>query len=378
MSLPTAPRSRPRDRKQQILAAAARQFWDVGYHRVGMADIAATVGISAGALYRHFRGKQDLLVDVMREALDRLDTVASRPADLDRTISTLATLALESREFGVLWDRDAVNLPETERTALGKRLRKILQRTVSAVAAESGLPADAARLRARAVHAVLESPSYHRTEVDQALLERVARAVAAVELPETGSRAPAGGRDPQRLSSRREALLAAAIRLFGERGYPSVSMTDIGTAAGIAGPSVYNHFSSKNELLTGVLNRGTEVLWLGLHRALAAADGPLDALGHVMRSYAVFATENPAIISVLLAEVINLPEEQREAYRRVQQEYVAEWVTLVLRAHPGIPETEARVRVHAALGVANTLSRTNRAALADEITALGRATFTHS
>jgi AcrR family transcriptional regulator len=375
MSLPTAPRSRPRDRKQQILAAAARQFWDVGYHRVGMADIAAAVGISAGALYRHFRGKQDLLVDVMREALDRLDIVASRPADLDRTITTLATLALESREFGVLWDRDAVNLPEAERTALRKRLRKILQRTVSAVAA-SGIPADAARLRAQAVHAVLESPSYHRTEVDRALLERVARAVAVAELPETGSRAPAGGRHPQRLSSRREALLAAAIRLFGERGYPSVSMTDIGTAAGIAGPSVYNHFSSKNELLTGVLNRGNEVLWLGLHQALAAADGPLDALGHAMRSYAVFATENPAIISVLLAEVINLPEEQREAYRRVQREYVAEWVALVLRAHPGIPETEARVRVHAALGVANSLSRTTRAALANEITTLGRATLT--
>lgn len=371
----TAPRSRPRDRKQQILAAAARQFWDVGYHRVGMADIAAAVGISAGALYRHFRGKQDLLVDVMREALDRLDTLASRPADLDRTISALSTVALDSREFGVLWDRDAVNLPEAERTALVKRLRKIMQRTISAVAA-SGFPGDSARVRARAMHAVLESPSYHRTEVDRALLERIARAVAVAEVPETDSRAPAGGRDPQRLSSRREALLAAATRLFGERGYPSVSMTDIGTAAGIAGPSVYNHFASKNELLTGVLNRGNEVLWLGLHRALAVADGPLDALGHATASYAVFATENPAIISVLLAEVINLPEEQRESYRRVQREYVAEWVTLLLRAHPEMPETEARVRVHAALGVANTLSRTAPTPPAAEITAFGRAAFT--
>jgi AcrR family transcriptional regulator len=37
------PRPRPADRKQHILAAAAARFFALGYHQVGMADIATEV-----------------------------------------------------------------------------------------------------------------------------------------------------------------------------------------------------------------------------------------------------------------------------------------------------------------------------------------------
>jgi AcrR family transcriptional regulator len=212
------------------------------------------------------------------------------------------------------------------------------------------------------------------------LLARAAHAAVAAALPESGhtrERPAVIGRAPQLPTSRREALLAAAIRLFGERGFPSVSMNDLGTATGIAGPSVYNHFENKNDLLVAALTRGNEALWLSLHHALAAADGPADALDRALDSYAAFATANPAIISVLIAEVINLPTRQRDVYRRVQQDYVAEWVALLSRSRPEIGETEARVLVHAALTVANSLARARRLrqrpALTAEITALCRA-----
>jgi len=52
-------------------------------------------------------------------------------------------------------------------------------------------------------------------------------------------------------STRREALLTAAIRLFNQHGYHAVSMEDIGAAVGITSASVYNHFTSKSDLLVG-------------------------------------------------------------------------------------------------------------------------------
>lgn len=52
---------RPRNRKQLIVAAAAKQFERRGFHDAAIADIAADVGITGPALYRHFRGKQNLL-----------------------------------------------------------------------------------------------------------------------------------------------------------------------------------------------------------------------------------------------------------------------------------------------------------------------------
>ncbi|GAB1512587.1 TetR/AcrR family transcriptional regulator [Actinophytocola sp. KF-1] len=51
---PAAARRQPRDRKTQIIAVAADHFYRLGYHNVGTEDVASTVGITAGALYRHF------------------------------------------------------------------------------------------------------------------------------------------------------------------------------------------------------------------------------------------------------------------------------------------------------------------------------------
>src|SRR5690242_2270000 len=57
---PIATRRRPKDRKAQVERAAAEAFSAAGYHAVGMEAIAAKVGISAAALYRHYPSKYDL------------------------------------------------------------------------------------------------------------------------------------------------------------------------------------------------------------------------------------------------------------------------------------------------------------------------------
>ena len=53
-------RRRPKDRKAQIARASAESFSALGYHAVSMEAIAAKVGISAPALYRHYASKYDL------------------------------------------------------------------------------------------------------------------------------------------------------------------------------------------------------------------------------------------------------------------------------------------------------------------------------
>jgi AcrR family transcriptional regulator len=60
--------------------------------------------------------------------------------------------------------------------------------------------------------------------------------------------------------SRREVILAAAIRLFSQYGHGGVGMDDIGATAGMTGPAVYRHFAIKDELLGYALNRPGEQL----------------------------------------------------------------------------------------------------------------------
>src|SRR5260370_10623824 len=64
---------RPANRRQLIIAAAADLFSRKGYAAVGMGDVAEAVAIGPSALYRHFRGKRDLLAAVGGDALDTVD-----------------------------------------------------------------------------------------------------------------------------------------------------------------------------------------------------------------------------------------------------------------------------------------------------------------
>lgn len=66
-----------------------------------------------------------------------------------------------------------------------------------------------------------------------------------------------GGHRTTRGEARREQILAAAMRAFGEQGFRGASIACIAAQAAISEPGLLHHFASKRELLFGVLE-GTE------------------------------------------------------------------------------------------------------------------------
>ncbi|MGH9271328.1 MAG: TetR family transcriptional regulator, partial [Ilumatobacteraceae bacterium] len=59
--------------KELIVLAAAEAFAGRGFDGANLVDIAAAAGVTTGAVYSHFRGKPELLADVVTSTLEAID-----------------------------------------------------------------------------------------------------------------------------------------------------------------------------------------------------------------------------------------------------------------------------------------------------------------
>jgi AcrR family transcriptional regulator len=375
---------RPPDRKARIVAAAARLFRERGYHNVSVADVAAEVGITAPALYRHFRGKPDLLLHVVDATVDAISESLAAAPDLDAYLRTTAGETLDRRGSAVLWQREARHLPEDRRKEQKRALNDVAERIAALIGTgRPDLAEPDRQLLAWAVLAVFGSISWHRTSLPRRrfedLLYRLAYAAAHTPLGASTDvqEGPSAGEYAGLAVSRREEILVEAIRLFDERGFQSVSTDDIGEAAGATGPSIYKHFPTKTDLLVAAVMRGGEQRRAGTAQALATSGTPRQTLDRLLRSYIEFALSQNHLIGLLIGELDQLPEKERKAARQNQREYLALWVRLLDEVRPGLDTAEARIVVTAVLTVIDNAARTGstggRPDLADRLAELGTA-----
>jgi AcrR family transcriptional regulator len=359
--------TRPRNRRELILAAAADLFAKHGYAKVGMGDLANAVGIAPSALYRHFTGKQDVLAKVLAAGLTpvRELVLGLDLADPAAAATELASCALDQRHLGLMWQREARELSPDAYQPLRDVIREIGQGLADYVrSVRPGVTGPDADLLAWSILAVLASPSFHHLDLPRPVYEELlAELVATVidtDLPIAPATAspgavPAGVLTP---ASRREGLLIQAMRMFADRGYTQVGIEDIGSAVGIAGASVYNHWPAKLDLLITALRRGAAALAMDVATAYGQATGPADALHRLLRSYVSLSHTHPEIFGLLITDIDHLPEGERHATRRVQHEHVIEWVHLLRLDQPHLDPVAARIRVHAVLSVAHDTART--------------------
>ena len=377
--------TRPANRRALIVAAATELFCTRGYEHVAMGDIADAVAVGPSALYRHFSSKQDLLEEVVFSGLDSVTTVVGTMEfdDVDQSLLAVAELAVASRNIGILVEREARHLPDEAQIRLRDASQNVARRLSEFLeAARPDLDADARDLFAWVILGVIVSPSFYQSDLsgrEQArllaqLAGRVLTAPAPADFAIRRRRRKAAGLLPH---SRREALLQQAIRLFAERRYASVGIEDVAASLGIAGPSVYNHFASKADLLATALSRGAAYLYMQASDALASASTPAEALGSLVTSYVDFAVGHPALVDLLMTEVRNLPEPHRDAALAAQRDYVEEWVHLLGQFRAELTESTARLQVQAVLTLVNYAVRVHHLQSATGISAAVSTTCAH-
>ncbi len=363
----TPPRgTRPRNRRALIREAATVLFAERGYANVSLSDIAAGVNMGASAVYRHYAGKSDVLFDALDAALDHslAELPAPGTADLPDIALVLAVATLDSRQAGVLLQRESRNLSAESAAQIRKKRVQVSGWLTTEIATRRReLRTEQAELLGVCALNALNSVSFHHLNLPRAQYERLMSGLALAVMRMTPSDSTVKETKPRRTkpTTRAEEILDAAIDLFAERGYAEVSIDDIGAAVGIAGPSVYNHFASKQDILIDGLARGNTQLRAGMDAARLEGRDPADVQRRVSDSYVDLALDHPGLIGAMITELVHLGGEVRGLdMRGVQRTYIADWVTIAREHRPADSPIEARIKVQAAQMMANDVARTPR------------------
>ncbi|ALL79243.1 hypothetical protein AD006_32165 (plasmid) [Pseudonocardia sp. EC080610-09] len=120
---------------------------------------------------------------------------------------------------------------------------------------------------------------------------------------------------------RRTDIVNRAALLLDRRGVDQVSMTDIAEEVGLAKPSLYHYFASKDEILYSIHVNTIEPLLSGLRARIAAQASPDVMLRGILSDLFELMDDYPGHIRVFFESSRRLPPEFLEPVRKREREY---------------------------------------------------------
>jgi AcrR family transcriptional regulator len=139
-------------------------------------------------------------------------------------------------------------------------------------------------------------------------------------------------------------------------------MEDVAAAVGLSTSSLYNHFSSKAEILEVAMHRGNGYLQVTLDDILDAATDEGVALRELVDVYSHFALRHAGLVDALVTELRTLGSEAAPLIQ-AQRDYLGEWVRLGTATagaeRGGHDPAEVRVLVQAIIGAINEVARSH-------------------
>ena len=158
------------ERSDKILRAAMLLFYERGFDGVGVDLIGERAGMSGPAIYRYFSGKDEILVTLLDEAIDRV--LLSAGGNFDNPREELAHLirghvrrAIEEHQLMSVWTRERNSIPKQYRARMRSRIGRYVDRWVDCLAAcYPGHSRDVLVAAVHATHGLIDSTAFWPTQ----------------------------------------------------------------------------------------------------------------------------------------------------------------------------------------------------------------------
>lgn len=130
------------------------------------------------------------------------------------------------------------------------------------------------------------------------------------------------------MESRKQEILKTAASLFRDKGYSAVTMRDLASELGIKASSLYNHISSKQEMLQDIVVSIAEDFTKGMQIIKAQPSNSLDKLSQIVHLHVVLAFNNPNGMSALNSDWMHL-EDRLQDYIAMRDNYEANFRAII-------------------------------------------------
>lgn len=180
-------------RERQILEAAEDLFYEKGFDGTGVDAIAEAVGITGGAIYRHFTGKDEILGvlfdELIDSALEQLPALTDDPdRDLRALIEAHVGIAIAHPKLAGIWLREQRSLTDPYLRNYLRRERRYSERWRTCLGRRyPGRTSEELSAAMRGIHALTLSDSARPARARQAsdikelLVEMTMRCLTALE-----------------------------------------------------------------------------------------------------------------------------------------------------------------------------------------------------
>jgi len=121
----------------------------------------------------------------------------------------------------------------------------------------------------------------------------------------------------RRVAWRRSEILTAAGRLFAEKGYHRTTTHDIAAEAEVSEGTIYNYFSSKEDLLFAIMENISLSQNSGERDLKAFPEDPKAFFQIMLDSRQEFLKENRIMLQAILSEILVNPELRNRYYQEI-------------------------------------------------------------
>ena len=305
---------RGQEAQRRILDAALQVFGEAGYHQCGIVRIAEVAGCSRASFYQYFSSKEDvfrhLAGQVARELVasaDALDEVTADEAGWDRLRAWVERHAAIYLRYEPVFEafRDAAESDDAVASGSTRNLERQAAMIRSRVSASTLPPEQTDAVIELMLNVMTRTPrtseilrtavpnrSVQRERVNTAMTDLVHRTLFGLDADVNVRPAPRRRAARAKLGTSvlagsiddgtglttggrrtRAALIEAAQRVLGERGYHATRVDDITEAAGVSHGAFYRYFDNKDHVVRLLALRA-------MHRMSSAFDEIPDVAGH--------------------------------------------------------------------------------------------------